>query len=146
MIAKKVYIASPFFSQIAIEEVETVKEVLRELGIKFFSPKDDNRISPDADFEARQKGFERNIREIDKCDFMIANTRDKDIGTSVEIGYALAKKKPVILFTPQLKGLSINLMLAQLVTGISYDKNELIKRINEYLSGYLSPEFKGEIE
>ena len=145
---KLCYIASPFFDKEGLgeKEIEIIKCVLREVNIKFFSPKDDNKISTISSFSERQRCFERNIREIDKCDFMIANTRDKDIGTLIEIGIAYSKSKPVILFTPQLKGLSINLMLSQLAMGIAFNKDELNSRLAEFLSGRLSPEFKGAIE
>lgn len=36
------------------------------------------------------------MTDLDQCDFLIAETSDKGIGISVEVGYAKAKSKPVI--------------------------------------------------
>lgn len=144
----KCYIAGPFFDRdgLGIKEIEIVKKVLNELKITFYSPKDDNFIPSEASHKIRQQGFERNIDEINSCDFMIANTRDKDIGTLIELGFAYAKKRPIILFCPQIKGMPINLMLAQLVVGMSFDENSLRTRIKEFINGNKSPKFKGNIE
>jgi len=142
----KCYIASPFFDEIAIQEVETVKELLEELNIEYFSPKDHNLCEPDAPEEKRKEVFEKNIKEISNCDFMIANTRNKDIGTSIEIGYAFSNDKPVILFCPQVRNIGINLMLANLCRGFSYDKEELKNRIEEFLKNINSPTYNNKIE
>jgi nucleoside 2-deoxyribosyltransferase len=36
------------------------------------------------------------MKDIDNCDFLIAETSEKAIGIGVEVGYAKAKNKPVI--------------------------------------------------
>ena len=142
----KAYIASPFFYIIAVQEVELIKRVLAEFGIEVFSPKDDNLVSSESTWEEREHCFKKNIDEINNCDFMIANTRDKDMGTLIEIGVAFDKKKPIILFCPQLKGRTINVMLTQLAAGFAFTEEELRTRIQEFLDNKLSPKFMGKIE
>lgn len=36
------------------------------------------------------------MKDIDRCDLLIAETSDKGIGIGIEVGYAKAKNKPVI--------------------------------------------------
>ncbi len=40
--------------------------------------------------------METAMKEIDHCDFLIAETSDKGIGICIEAGYAKAKNKPII--------------------------------------------------
>jgi nucleoside 2-deoxyribosyltransferase len=142
------YIASPWFDKegLGFKEIELIKKVLEELYISYFSPKDMNLCLPDATKEEKIKCVNRNLEEIDKCDFMIANTRDKDIGVSIELGRANCLNKPIILFCPQIKNLTPNLMLTEILRGASFDENELKERINEFLLNKKSPEWETKIE
>ena len=58
--------------------------------------------------------FSCNLHHIETSDFLLVNTRDKDIGTIWEAGYAYAFKKPIIYFCAGLpEGAKFNLMLAR---------------------------------
>jgi 2'-deoxynucleoside 5'-phosphate N-hydrolase len=46
-------------------------------------------------YQERQM-MQQALKDIDRCDLMIAETSDKAIGVGIEAGYAKAKKKPVV--------------------------------------------------
>lgn len=143
----KCYIASPWFDKkgLGLHEIRMIKDVLKHFNFTWFSPKDENLIKPDAILEIRKQGFKKNIDEINKCDFMIANTRDKDLGVSIEMGYAYAHNKPIFLFTPQIKDMPINLMLSELCVNFSFDKDTLKKQLHKYFVKNEISNFEGEI-
>jgi len=143
----KCYIASPWFDKekLGCKEIELIKKILDNKNIDYFSPKDENLINPKSNNEDRKKGFDSNVNAILKCDFVIANTRDKDLGVSIEVGIAYANKIPVILFTPQIKDYPLNLMLAVLCISFSFNEKELIQSIDNFITNKLSL-FRGEIE
>ena len=136
----RVYIASPFFTPEQYQNVEDIKSMLDKLNIEYYSPKDDSLVPKDADDATRQKIFQQNLDEIDKCDFMIANLRDKDIGTYIEIGVAYARSKKVIAFIHDTK--KINLMLSQLMYSVAYGVTEL----ESALSRETKQIWEGEVE
>ena len=58
--------------------------------------------------------FSGNLHHIETADFLIVNTRDKDIGTIWEAGYAYANEVPIVYFCAGLpEGAKFNLMLAR---------------------------------
>ena len=58
--------------------------------------------------------FDGNLHHIKTADFLIVNTRDKDIGTIWEAGYAYANEVPIVYFCQGLPvGAKFNLMLAR---------------------------------
>lgn len=145
----KCYIASPFFDDEAKEEINIIRRQLRYFNIKCFSPMHDNLCKKDASDKEKDICFKMNLSEINNCNFMIANTRNKDMGTLIEMGYAFAKNKPIILFCPQIKdvaGFTPNLMLAKLLRGVSFTEDELSHRIGEFIDGIESPKWGGNIE
>jgi nucleoside 2-deoxyribosyltransferase len=144
----KCYIASPWFDKegLGFKEIEEIKKVLEGLYISYFSPKDHNLCLPDASEEDKIKCVNKNLEEIDKCDFMIANTRDKDIGVSIEMGRANCLNKPIILYCPQIKKLTPNLMLVGILRGVSFDSLELEDRIHELMTNIPSPKWEVNIE
>ena len=82
-------------------------------------------------------------------DFLIVNTRDKDIGTIWEAGYAYAKNVPIVYFCQGLpEGAKFNLMLAR--SGIKVCTT--FEQLEDYLdrvhsTGYLIEEpYDQEIE
>jgi nucleoside 2-deoxyribosyltransferase len=116
----KVYIAAPFFNPTQLERVELVKNVLREQGIEYFSPKDESMFKQGDD---PAEILKLNCAAIDMAPYVIVITDDKDVGTIWEAGYAYAKGKKILYvwlgWTPEMK---FNIMLA--ASGIavhSYD-------------------------
>lgn len=140
------YIASPFFNPEQLEEVEEIKKVLRELKVKFYSPKDEIICPPDADDKTRMEIFHQNIAEINGADFIICNTNNKDMGTIFEAGVAYAVDVPIIYFNQHVKG-KFNLMLSSsgMIATTTYE--QLKKAIKRFLrEGEFREPYEGKIE
>jgi nucleoside 2-deoxyribosyltransferase len=109
----KCYIASGWFSPEWLKELESIKSVLDNLGLNYFSPKDENLCEPDSDVGFQDQVFNGNIKGMEECDWMICNTRNKDMGSIFEAGYFHNLGKPIIYFCAGLpEGAQFNLMLA----------------------------------
>ena len=58
--------------------------------------------------------FEGNIKHLHESEWMLCNTRNKDMGTIFEAGYFNCLEKPIVYFCAGLpEGAAFNLMLAQ---------------------------------
>ena len=110
---KKCYIASGWFSPEWLAELECIKSVLDDLDLDYFSPKDENLAKPDDAVNVQDAIFNGNIKGMEECDWMICNTRNKDMGSIFEAGYFHKLGKPIIYFCAGLPpGAQFNLMLA----------------------------------
>ena len=115
---KKCYIASGWFSPEWLAELEDIKSVLDDLELNYFSPKDENLAKPDDAVNVQDAIFDGNIQGMEECDWMICNTRNKDMGSIFEAGYFHKLGKPIVYFCAGLPaGAQFNLMLA--ASGIS---------------------------
>jgi len=65
---KKCYIASGWFSDLWLEELEDIKNTLDQLDLDYFSPKDENLCEPDSEVAFQDQVFEGNIRGMEECD------------------------------------------------------------------------------
>lgn len=108
------YIASGFFTEQQIEEVEFIKNELGKRGFTYFSPKDDSAVEDINNPENRKKVFKLNEDAIRASKKMIANTNNKDMGTLFEAGMAYALGMDIIYVCFQLgKDGQLNLMLSE---------------------------------
>lgn len=108
-----VYIASGWFSPEWHQEVEDIKTVLEDLKLNYFSPKDYAIAEATASNDTQKQIFDGNVDYLEKCDWMICNTRNKDMGSIWEAGYFYARNKPIIYFCAGLPpGAKFNLMLS----------------------------------
>ena len=57
MSLNKCYIASGWFSPEWLEELESIKSILDEHGLGYFSPKDENLCSPDSTVNFQDEVF-----------------------------------------------------------------------------------------
>jgi len=90
---KKAYLSIGFQNrQLMSEEIETIKQVLSGFNISLFVFVDTYRFTPAQEKEMMQQAF----ADIDSADLLIAEVSEKAIGVGIEIGYAVAKQKPVI--------------------------------------------------
>lgn len=107
------YIASGWFNENQMNDLETIKKVLDTHEVKYFSPMDEIVCPADADAATRTKVFAGNISAIRKSRILIVNTRDKDMGTIFEagVGYAMFKRIIYVAFGIP-AGANFNLMLA----------------------------------
>lgn len=122
---RRAYIASPFFNDRELSQVEGIKRILVDLGFEFYSPKDDAGILlPDATPQQRAAVVEENRRAIRDCDFVVCNTARKDIGSVWEAGYADGVGKPVVYFAEGLPGL-FNVMLSETGIAVCTDLDDL---------------------
>ena len=140
------YIASGWFNPVQAKDLENIKVALDELNIKYFSPKDEVNLDPTAGSEAQESVFKGNTISITNGKFIIVNTRDKDLGTIFEAGYAYASGVPIIYYCEGLKGL-FNIMLSRSSRAVATNIEELKKHVIGIMSNddyYV--EYKGTIE
>ena len=113
---KKIYLASGWFNPVQAEELTNLERIfdLRSDYFKLASPRRIFVCPPKAPKEVQDETFSGNLHHIETADFLLVNTRDKDIGTIWEAGYAYAFKKPIVYFCAGLpQGAKFNLMLAR---------------------------------
>jgi len=129
---KKIYLASGWFNPIQAEELTNLEGIFdsRSDHFELASPRRIFVCPPNAPKEVQDETFSGNLHHIETADFLLVNTRDKDIGTIWEAGYAFAFKKPIIYFCAGLpEGAKFNLMLAR--SGIKVCTS--FKQLEEYL-------------
>lgn len=120
----KVYIASGWFNDLQMADVQYVEGLLDGLKIAYFSPRLHNLCPPTASEIEKRKAFDLNLKAIEKADLILVNTRDKDMGTIFEAGYAYAKKKPILYYCKGLVG-GFNLMLALSGNAVATSESQL---------------------
>ena len=112
---QKVYLASGWFSPTQAEELTRLEELCEAREwIDLASPRKIFVCPPDAPKDVQDETFAGNLHHIMTADFLIVNTRDKDIGTIWEAGFAFAHRRPIVYFCNGLPdGAKFNLMLAR---------------------------------
>ena len=147
----KIYLASGWFNPTQEEELTRLEEIFdkRKEFFELASPRRIFVCPPNAPQEVQNETFYGNLRHIQQSDFLLVNTRDKDIGTIWEAGYAHAYAKPIVYFCDGLpEGAQFNLMLA--ASGIKVCRS--LQEFDDYLArcvaeGNLIVErYQGEIE
>ena len=112
----KIYLASGWFNPTQAEELTRLENIFdqRDSFFELASPRRIFVCPPNAPQEVQNETFYGNLRHIQQSDFLLVNTRDKDIGTIWEAGYAHAYGKPIVYFCAGLpEGAKFNLMLAK---------------------------------
>jgi len=90
---KKAYFAISYSNRKQFDKVvEGLQILFKKHKIELFVFVDKYNFSTDQEKEMMETAFE----EIDSSDFLVAELTTKSIGVGIEIGYAYAKKKPVI--------------------------------------------------
>ena len=113
---KKIYLASGWFNPTQAEELTRLEKIFDDRAEHFelASPRRIFVCPPNAPKEVQDETFSGNLHHIETSDFLLVNTRDKDIGTIWEAGYAYAHKRPIVYFCAGLpEGAKFNLMLAR---------------------------------
>ena len=115
MTTRKIYLASGWFNPTQAEEVSRLESICDEREwIDLASPRRIFVCPPNAPKETQDATFDGNLHHIKTADFLIVNTRDKDIGTIWEAGFAYANEVPIVYFCAGLPaGAKFNLMLAR---------------------------------
>ena len=132
VVAQKVYLAAGWFSPTQAEELDQLEKVCDDREwIDLASPRRIFVCPPDAPKETQDETFLGNLREITEANFLIVNTRDKDIGTIWEAGFAFAHQKPIVYYCGGLPaGAKFNLMLAR--SGVKVCTS--IEELEDYLN------------
>lgn len=113
---KKIYLASGWFNPTQDAELTQLEKIFDDRAEHFelASPRRIFVCPPDAPKSVQDETFSGNLHHIETADFLLVNTRDKDIGTIWEAGYAYAHDRPIVYFCAGLpSGAKFNLMLAR---------------------------------
>ena len=136
----KVYLASGWFSPEWLKEVENIKTVFEKY---------ENLCDNDASESMQDQIFAGNIKHLHESDWLLCNTRNKDMGTIFEAGYFNCLEKPIVYFCDGLPpGAQFNLMLA--ASGIKVCRS--LQELDDYLSRCSDEDelvverYQGEIE
>lgn len=91
---QKLYFAGPWFDVRADMLYKSCQKIINKCKsdskYDVFFPKDAVSITP-------KDAFDRNVKEIQECDALVALVSRKDVGTAWEIGMAYALGKPIYL-------------------------------------------------
>lgn len=86
----RIYLAAPFFNLGEIWMVEEARKCLLDMRVEVFSPLHDVGRGPAHEIA------KADLEGLDRCDAVLAILNGGDAGTIFEIGYAVAKGKPVV--------------------------------------------------
>ncbi len=90
---KKAYLSVSYQNRQQLQpETETIRKVLATFQSTLFVFVDEYHFSAQEEKQMMQQAF----REIETADLLIAEVSEKAIGVRIEIGYAVAMKKPII--------------------------------------------------
>jgi nucleoside 2-deoxyribosyltransferase len=134
-----IYLAAPFFNEEQLETLRSVEDLLKEHGLKFFSPRLIGGVLNDMTSEVRERSlkevFNSNIIGMLNCDIMLAGTGWRDTGTTWEMGwwYGAQCRRPLLTYA--FNGAPANVMLSQ-STGHHFasfsELREFIERGNSF--------------
>lgn len=123
---KKIYLASPFFTERQRDTVSKIANILRAAGNEVFVPME-HKIEDAWSYSPREwaeKVFSMDLDAIRSCDVVVAlyYGLNSDTGTAFEIGYAYASLIPVhvIPMTNPDEKFDISVMIASAAAESSY--------------------------
>jgi len=87
----KIYLAGPLFTTAEMEQRKYEAKKLRELGYDVYSPLEQNA---DIGFHLDEL-YKRDIVAMTECDISVLCLDNLDSGTMAELGWFIAKEKPV---------------------------------------------------
>ena len=138
---KQIYLAGPLFSQAERDFNVLLRDKLVEMGFSVFLPQEDGKDTKSGRMEERQKNiFDNDVRGIDGSDIVLAvldGGSDVDSGTAWEMGYAYAKKIPVLGLKTDFRTFGdegvVNLMMEMAVEALERDIDSILKVLESYL-------------
>ena len=128
------YLASGWFNEPQEQARQEILKVLEDNEISYFSPKDEVPLTFNATHEERKAAFDADTQIIKHCDFVIASTVGKDMGTLMEMGMAYAWETPFIVYFPAPPGTPCNLMISESAFAVAQSPEQLdaiIKKLKE---------------
>lgn len=142
------YLAGPFFNEKQLMQQNLIESVMALGGKKCFSPRlDAGTLGENPTKKDMLDVFNADLKAINECNMLFANVSYRDTGTSVEIGYALAKGIPVILYWDKCDNNvdHVNLMIALACGGkVLQSKEDLAHFV--YNNELPDNEFQFEVE
>jgi hypothetical protein len=91
------YLAAPFFNVGQLAVVEEISQLLSQAGVATFSPYHRVGLGEVAKVAAED------LAGLESCRFLLACLDGYDPGTIFEIGYAHARKIPVLIYSPNIR-------------------------------------------
>lgn len=138
----RIYLASGWFNAEQIKQMNEVYDILcgfeRNGQIQLFAPYYDGIVLKSSDPNLRKKMeivFWLDTEMIKQTDMLIACTIDKDVGTIIECGYALAHEKSIVCYNSNPQH-GLNVMLAHPAKGFCKDQTELYSCVNSMLEHF----------
>jgi nucleoside 2-deoxyribosyltransferase len=127
----QIYIAAPDFEHTDKAPIEHLVDCLKYHN---FSPrrpvKENGEMEPGAAPQRRQDLCDADLKLLEECQLMVAVLLYDDPGTLIEIGIAIERNMPVIVFDPYRR--ARNLMLTQLPTLTSHNLDEVVCAVFKY--------------
>ncbi len=97
----QVYFAAPDFSYIDRLHLDAVLEALAYHNFRVRRPVQENgELKPQSPIHEMGKAYASDLALLNECDLVFALPLGRDPGTLVEVGLAIAMKKPVITYDP----------------------------------------------
>jgi nucleoside 2-deoxyribosyltransferase len=124
----QIYIAAPDFDYV---ERQPIEEVVACLKYHNFTPRrpviENGQAALNATPAVRQRLCDADVKLIDDCQIMLAVMLFNDPGTLIEIGLAVERQMPLIVYDPYHQ--AENLMLTQLPNLVSASLDEVITAV-----------------
>ena len=99
--AFQIYFAAPDFSYVDRTHLEEALRALAYHNFRLRRPVQENReLTPQSAMHEMRAAYMGDLGLLEECDLVFALPLDRDPGTLVEIGLALALRKPVITYDP----------------------------------------------
>lgn len=97
-----IYLAAPDFSYADKPEIDRAVDALRYHNFNVRRPIEENGELPHGSPDAvLRQTFAKDLGVLGECEVVFAVPLDRDPGTLVEMGYAMARQQPVITFDPR---------------------------------------------
>lgn len=120
-----IYLAAPDFSYVDRTQIDLIDDSLKYHNFVARRPVQENgQCNADTSPEHRQKMCDADVKILDECRVLLAVLLFNDPGTLIEIGLAVERGMPVIVFDPY--RIADNLMLTQLPDLVSSNIDEVI--------------------
>lgn len=112
----QIYFAAPDFSYVDRKYIEEALGALAYHNFRLRRPVQENgELSPGSMMHDMRAAYLGDLRLLEECDLVFALPMGRDPGTLVEIGLALAGKKPVITYDPLKENANTMVMAGSMV-------------------------------
>lgn len=129
----QIYIAGPDFDYVDSTPIDRLVEALRYHN---FSPRlpvrEHGQMGVGADRARKRQLCTADLRLLDECGMLVAVLLENDPGTLIEIGIAVERGMPVVIYDPYSR--ADNLMLTELPSLVSSNMDAVISAVFKYIS------------